>query len=89
MNTKTFSEKTQARMDTLKQSLKDTDRSILLLQGFAENKRSLKNKGYTLGAENYRRTKADDERLVWTLSNLKTQIQRYQHELKILQEYGN
>ena len=88
MNTKSFSEKTQARMDTLKQLLKDTDRAIQLLQGFAENKRSLKNKGYTFAAENYRRTKEDDRRLVGTLSNLQTQIQLYQHELKVLQEYG-
>lgn len=89
MNTKTFSGKTQARMDMLKALLKDYDGSIHRLNGFAEGRLSLKNKGYTFAAESYRRTKEDEQRLVWTLHNLKMQIRFYQHELEVLQEYGH
>lgn len=88
MNKKTFSGKTQTRMDILKQILNRYEESIQRLNQFAEGKLTLKNKGYTVGSENYERSPLDEKRLVWTLSNLKAQMRFYQHELEVLQEYG-
>ena len=86
---KIFSEKTQDRIELLKQHLKDYEKSVIRLNGFAEGRLTLKNKRYSFGSENYKRTKRDEERLPWTIHNLETQIQCYQHELEVLQEYGN
>jgi hypothetical protein len=88
MNQKTFSEKTQKRMDTLQQLLKSYEGNIKQLHQFSEGRLNLKNKGYTFSAENYERTPLDKQRLVWTINNLKAQIRFYQHELEVLKEYG-
>jgi hypothetical protein len=88
MNKKIFSEKTQHRMDTLKALLRHTEESIARLHQCAEGQFTLKGKGYTRGAEQYERTPRDEQRLIWTLSNLRTQIRFYQHELDVLEEYG-
>lgn len=86
MNQKNRSEETQQRIRSLKKILKQYEENIALLQDFAEGRLTLKNKCYSFGAENYKRTVFDEQRLVWTLNHLKTQMQFYQHELEGLQK---
>lgn len=53
MNKKTFSEKTQKRMDSLEQLLINYEESIERLHQFAEGRLTLKNKHYTFGTAQY------------------------------------
>jgi hypothetical protein len=89
MTQKIFSEKTQTRIDSLKHMLQAYEKSILRLNDFAEGKLTLRNKRYTYAAECYKRTKRDEQRLPSTINNIKSQMRLYQHELEVLQEYGN
>jgi hypothetical protein len=80
--------KVQARIAWVRCELAAHDSNLALLQDVAEGRITLKGKGYTRGAENYRQTPADKARLPRTLANLQTQRERLLQELEILLEYG-
>lgn len=77
----------QRRIALLKKMLHGYDKSIERLHQFASGQLTLKNKGYTDAAESYRRTSSDDQRLSWTIDNLKMQIRLYTHEMAVLQTF--
>lgn len=64
MNKKTFLEKTQHRMDALKQLLQHTEESIERLHQCAKGQCTLKGKGYTRGAEQYEHRIMDKQRFI-------------------------
>jgi len=88
MTQKCYAEKTQSRINELIQLLQNYEGNIARLQTIAEGRLTLKSKRATFGKEQDTQTTIDDKRLAWTLHNIKTQQRMYQHELKVLQEYG-
>jgi|GEM_PF-5868896 len=89
MTQKCYAEKTQIRMSELTQLLESYAESIARLQAVAEGRLTLKSKREPFGKEQDTPTTIDDKRLAWTLHNIKTQQRMYQHELEVLQEYGD
>jgi len=81
-------EKTLQRMAWVRQTLSAHDGNIALLQAFAAGEVSLKNKQYTKGAEHYKPTREDQERLPHTLANLEKQRELLFCELQTLLKYG-
>lgn len=81
-------DKVQARIAWVRQSLAAHDSHLALLQAMAAGQISLKGKGYTRAAENYRQTPEDKARLPSTLANLQAQRERLVLELEVLLEYG-
>ncbi len=79
--------KIRERMSSIKNELRCYQESIHRLQAFAEGRAALKGKRRAASAQR-RRTKADDQRLRWTLSNVRLQILLLEKELAVLMEYG-
>lgn len=57
---------------------------ITRLYAFASGKRTLKGKGYTDNAEQYQPTWEDQQRLLWSLQQLKQQIAPLEEALNLL-----
>ncbi len=76
--------KQSKELKTLTQRLHVRYARITRLYAFACSKRTLKGKGYSDTAEQYQRTWEDEQRLLWTLHNLKKQIEPLEQQLSIL-----
>jgi hypothetical protein len=86
------SKKTLERIETVQANINSYLSSIELLHAFAEGRATLSGKGCTeravMRSLNRQRTKEDEERMQWTLKNIKTQMSLLQRELEVLVEYG-
>jgi|GEM_PF-3754589 len=86
------SKKTLERIEEIQKHIAGYQESVRLLHAFAEGRETLVGKGCTERAVqkflNYQRTQEDDERMQWTLKNIKRQIALLERELMILLEYG-
>lgn len=86
------SKRTLDRIEEIQANITSYKESIELLHAFAEGRASLSGKGCTERAVqkfmHRQRTKEDDERMQWTLKNIKTQMTLLEHELGVLLEYG-
>lgn len=87
------SKRTLDRIEEIHANIESYKNSIEMLHAFAEGRASLSGKGCTERAvqkfmHRRPRTKEDDERMQWTLKNIKTQMTLLEHELGVLLEYG-
>lgn len=84
--------RTLDRIEEIHTNIESYKNSIELLHAFAEGRATLHGKGCTERAVQrfmcHKRTKEDDERMQWTLKNIKTQMMLLEHELGVLLEYG-
>ena len=71
-------------LKTLTQRLHVRYARITRLYAFACGKKTLKGKGYTDAAMQRQRTWEDEQRLLWSLHNLKKQIEPLEQQLSIL-----
>lgn len=82
------SKKTLERIDSIRAELASYRESIELLNGYADGRLTLRGGDYCDRAAFSKRTAEDDERYLWTMKNIKTQILLYERELDTLLRYG-
>ena len=75
------SKKTLLRIEKIQSELKCHEASIRRLYLYSEENIKLKDQSYL-------RTKEDDQRMQWTIKNLRAQMTLLSHELTVLMEYG-
>ncbi|MDX1901870.1 MAG: hypothetical protein SFW66_07710 [Gammaproteobacteria bacterium] len=84
--------KTLERIEAVQFDIASYQESIKRLHDFAEGRITLNGTGCTYRAVqralNHKRTQEDEDRMQWTLKNIKTQMALLERELEVLLEYG-
>lgn len=82
------SPKIRERIEVIIAEIKSYQKSIDLLDGYAEGRLFLRGNTYTDGARRYKRTLEDNRRYHWTRKHITFQIALLERELKVLIEYA-
>lgn len=84
--------KTLERIEAVQFDIASYQESIRMLHEFAEGHATLNGKGCTYRAVqralHRKRTQEDEDRMQWTLQNIKGQMALLERELEVLLEYG-